>query len=1075
MLTKTLFKSTKGIAGGFVLMLVGHALLAQDAEPVEEVVVTGIRSSLESALDVKRNADSIVDHISSEDIGSLPALDLGEALQAIPGIQLNAESTQRTSDINLRGLSGGFVMTTANGLGIATPSLSTSEKGASNPFGAFESSIFRGITVIKTPTADLPSGAIAGYIDKQLPSALSANRDRYEIQLGNRYEQLNDSNDMELSFRGRKELIEDVLAISGTYASSEQNFRRDTINITRYADVTGGANFFLGENGQTLDEYKAEWGLPEDANILYTGEVRHFSELANGDRDSYAVNLEWQATDKLFVGLDLLGSEKDLHDANSDIFILAPRQRNGTTAASRITPTAGVEPIYAFTNDPLFDGDGNVIAQGSDNYLITDYTYENGQYYPGNRLTDRLEQTGGQYLTAEWAEDRWALSVGAVRSDAEAESYHTQFDARYRPADRRRGGGRSPDDTNGIMGRMITGTGNIDNYFLDVNGFENLSLDGNFVYALRRADNRPYEELDRLLTQLSASWRGTNPDGTKHNTSMLVTGNEVFVDRDYDELKFDFEYDLDVSIWNSVKVGAYTSKEEFARLQNRDSSAYMNLDGIGNDLLIPAVYTRGNEFFNGNAPGAASADDGWVSIDVKAARAALTQGIEERYNDAYQRLLDDPTVEEGNTASDALTQAEKDQAIAFFADPEFTSGGFLRRRGRGEEVNSYTSSIEIKSAYLMANFSGDIGRMAFRGNAGLRYAETINSGRGLALVPKENETATQRNRLWDDEYQLSTPSNTYNHLLPSINFSLDVMEDVVVRAAYYEGIVRPNVASFRPNGYTSGGDRTVRIQVADSELLPFEADSWDLSVNWYNRQGSVISVGYFQKDVRDQSDFERICPTDGGGFGFGTLSLTGTAADPICASDDLSTVSSGLLDDPTTPQDESVEEIYREFIITQRVNSNAEQTVRGYEMALQQNLDILPAPWSNFGGIVNFSRVTNDGERIPGVSETSYNLVGYYETDKFNIRLAYNYRSDYLLVSTGTFNGTADRDVKGRGRLDLSATYRPTNGLRLTFRSYNLLDEIYQEFQARNQELGRRTNYDGRIFSVSANYVLGSR
>ena len=1063
------------------LLLGSHQLLAEDAEAadeaeasgeaevIEEVVVTGIRSSLENALAFKRNANSIVDHISAEDIGSLPALDLGEALQAIPGIQLNAESTQRTSDINLRGLSGGYVLTTANGFGVATPSLSTSEKGAANPFGAFEPSIFRGVTVIKTPTADLPTGAIAGYIDKKLPSALSANRDRYELQLGSRHEQLNDSNDMELSFRGRKELIEDVLAVSGTYARSEQNFRRDTVNITRYASVTGGANFFKGENGQTLDEYRAEWELPEDANILYTGEVRQFSELAEGDRESYALNVEWQATDKLFLGLDVLSSEKDLADANSDIFILAPRQRHGSTAASRITPTAGVAPIYAFTNDPLLDDDGNIIAQGTENYLITDYTFENTQYYPGNRLTDRFESTVGQYLTADWVEDTWSLSVGAVRSEAEAEVYHTQFDARYRPADRR----RNPDNTNGINGRMVTGTGDIGSYLLEVNGYENLSLDGNFVYALRGSDNRPHEVLDRLLTQLSASWRGTNPDGTLHNTSMLVTGNEVFITRDYDEYRVDFEYDFNVPFLDSVKVGAYTSEEQFWRMQNRDSSAFMNLDGISNDLLIPAVYTQGNDFFDGNASGVAGADGGWVSIDVKPARAALTQGILDRYNEVYQQLVDDPTVEDGNRASDALTQAEKDQAIAFFADPEFTSGGFLRRRGQGNEVNSYTSSVEINSAYFMVSFSGDIGRMAYRGNAGLRYAETTNTGRGLALVPKENETAVQRARLWDDEFELSTPSNSYNHTLPSVNLSLDVTQDVVVRAAYYEGIVRPNVASFRPNGYTRGGDRTVRIQVADSELLPFEAESWDLSVNWYNRAGSVVSVGFFQKDVLDQTDFERICPADGGGFGFGTLTLTGTAADPLCFSDDLTFASSGTMDDPNTPEDESIEEVNREVIITQRINTSEEQTVKGYEMAIQQNLDFLPSPWNNFGGIVNYSKVTNDGERIAGVSETSYNIVGYYETEKFNIRLAYNYRDDYLLVSTGTFNGTADRDVKGRGRLDLSASYRPTSKLRFTFRAYNLLDEIYEEYQARNPQLARRTNYDGRIFSLSANYVLG--
>lgn len=1052
-------------------LLAGAAIAQEEQEqaeeapaseaPIEEVVVTGIRSSLEDALGFKRAASSIVDHITAEDIGSLPALDLGEALQAVPGVQIVADESQRTSSINLRGLSGGYVITTADGFGIASPSLSTSETGAPNPFGAFEPSIFRGITVIKTPTADLPTGAIAGIVDQKLPKALAIKRDRFEVNVGSRYEELADNYDGEISFRARKELIEDKLAIAGTYAQSEQNFRRDSLNITRYEDavITSGnatnrsRRVFVGPDGETLDEWKAANGIPDAANVLIMSEVRQFSELAEGDRHSYALNVAWEPTEELAFNLDFLGTEKDLEDATSDVFIFGLREGN---AFSNYTPTPGVAPIFAFTDE-----------DGTENYLITDYTYDNAQYFPGARLTDRFEKSDGVFLKGEWARDKLTMSFGAAKSDAEASSFSTQFDARYRPADRRPGGSRSPDDTNGITGRAVTGSGDLDAFLLTMEGTDNLTLSNAFQYPLNPAvHDRPHEILDRLLTQSSVSSIGDNPDGTKNRTFFLVTSQERIMSRKHEQFNLDFEYDLDIPVIDSVKVGAFHSKEEYFTRQLRPTAAFINLEGITDDLLVPAVHTQGNAFFDGNLPGALTTDQGWLTIDTQAAVAALTEGIERRYNEVYAALLADPTVEEGNTAPDALTNAQKQQAIEFYKDPVFTDDGFLARRRDNDNTAFHSSEVDIEAAYLMANFSGELGGMAYRGNAGLRYAETKTSGSGLVQAARGNGA-----RLWDNTYELSTPSHSYSNTLPSINLSLDIREDLVLRTAYYEGISRPNVAAFRPNGIINEGDRAISIRIADTILPAFEADSFDISLNWYNRSGSVVSLGYFQKDVRDQSDLVQICPADGGGLGYGTLTLVGSGASAICEQDELHTIF--IPDDPDTPEDESgTEQINREVTITQRVNKSDEQTVKGYEFAVQQNLDFLPGFWSHFGGMFNFSRVTNDGERIPGISERQYNIVGYYETDRFNARLAYNYRSEYLLATTGTFTGFADRDAKDRKRLDFSTSYEVLDNLRVTFRAYNLLDDIFEEFQGRNQALGRRANYDGRVYSLAVRYVF---
>lgn len=1080
--------------GGAVFALSAQGVLAQavreanTATVTEEVVVTGVRRSLETALEIKRNATSIVEHISAEDIGSLPALDLGESLQAIPGVQLNVENDQRTSDINLRGLPGGYVLTTANGFGFATPSLSSSPRGASNPFGSFEGSIFRGITVIKTPRADMLDGAIAGYVEKKLPKALSGSKDSLSINVGTRYEQIADDFDPEISVRANKTIIDDVLAISGTYARSEQRFRRDSLNFTRYENFLD--SFLDPASGFTsVNEYKESVGLGPNDNLLYASEVRQFSERAEGDRESYAFNVEWQATDNLKFGIDFLGTEKNLFNNAQDVFILGTRQSIGGVGVSDIIPNPDADPIFGFTVPATINENGVETAPAVDTYVVTDYFFSNAQYFPGNRNTDRFEKTDGVFVTAEWENDYWTISGGFSVSDAEASRINAQIDTRYQPADRRSDQTR----TNGITGRLRTGNDNfLDDYLLEINGFQNLDLSEPFRYDLRASDDTPHEIFDRALTRTNLISTGTNDDLSLFNTRILVTSNEQFVQRENDSFKLDIERALETEFFDTVKAGVFSSSEKFASQFRFHTPAFTNIfnNAINNDLLGPAEFARGNDFYNGNLPGFAGVEGGWLAVDINATVNTLTQGVEEGYRENYQALVDSVTVEGGNAADDALTDDQKAQALAYYAEPEFTSLGFLRRRGGTSEAQDFESQVDIESVYIMTEFSADLGSVPMSGNFGVRYSKTENEALGLTFSPDDpagvveefNDDGTlfrtynvNDNRainsggdggiLYNDIYQVSNPKNSYENFLPSLNLSFELKEDLLLRAAYYEAISRPNVASFRPNGSVSVNDRTIRVQVADSELQPFEAKSADILLSWYNRAGSVISIGYFQKDVKGDTVNTTICPEDGGGLGFGALSLEGPVGAEICRADEFTNVD--IRDDDGNVT--GTESIQREVIVNQRVISEEEQTIKGFELVIQQNLDFLPEPFSYFGGQLSYTNATNDGARIQGISENAYNLITYFETDNFTTRLSYNYRDSYLLNQASSFTGFEDREVKPRGRLDLSLSYRFTKDLRLTFRAFNLLDEVYEEFQSGNENLPKRSNYDGRIYSLSAN------
>jgi TonB-dependent receptor len=96
------------------LVTASPAVMAQGDETIEQIVVTGIRSSLTNAMDIKRNADGVVDAISAEDIGKFPDANLAESLQRITGVSIDRAGNEG-NQITVRGLGPNFNMVTLNG------------------------------------------------------------------------------------------------------------------------------------------------------------------------------------------------------------------------------------------------------------------------------------------------------------------------------------------------------------------------------------------------------------------------------------------------------------------------------------------------------------------------------------------------------------------------------------------------------------------------------------------------------------------------------------------------------------------------------------------------------------------------------------------------------------------------------------------------------------------------------------------------------------------------------------------------------------------------------------------------
>lgn len=138
------------------------------AVAIEEIVVVGVRKSLQDEANAKRQAVNFSDSVYAEDIGKFPDADIAESLNRVPGVQLTRDINDQGVQVSVRGLGPSFTKVTLNGAQIAVASDGTTDAGNSNrevDLDLFPTELFSKLTVDKTPSAHLLEGGIAGTVD----------------------------------------------------------------------------------------------------------------------------------------------------------------------------------------------------------------------------------------------------------------------------------------------------------------------------------------------------------------------------------------------------------------------------------------------------------------------------------------------------------------------------------------------------------------------------------------------------------------------------------------------------------------------------------------------------------------------------------------------------------------------------------------------------------------------------------------------------------------------------------------------------------------------------------------------
>jgi len=380
-----------------------------------------------------------------------------------------------------------------------------------------------------------------------------------------------------------------------------------------------------------------------------------------------------------------------------------------------------------------------------------------------------------------------------------------------------------------------------------------------------------------------------------------------------------------------------------------------------------------------------------------------------------------------------------------------------------DNSRTFNTDVDITSAYVMFRFDGaNLGsELPIRGNVGVRYVET----------KRDVMAYTESDLLVDGELQNSAKFD-FTDTLPSINLIWDIREDLMLRAAWYETIVRPNANEFgvdssvdvNPNDWEDPGVDidNVDIELGNPFLLPFSADAWDISLEWYNRKGSGLSAAYFQKDIVNGIEDRTLCPADISSISqLDVYDFSGIITGQLAESGGLCLDEAGV-----------------EVVIEDSINNTEGFTINGWEIGVLQNFDFLDNWMRGFGIRANLTVIDASegpdfdasGNRLPleNVSETTYNIIGYYDADTWGARLAYRNRSEYFLESTGTFGGE-DRFVGDSDRLDLSASWRPMENLSVRAEIFNLTDETRIEYQGLPVRV-RDLRYTGRTYTVGLKY-----
>jgi len=273
------------------------------------------------------------------------------------------------------------------------------------------------------------------------------------------------------------------------------------------------------------------------------------------------------------------------------------------------------------------------------------------------------------------------------------------------------------------------------------------------------------------------------------------------------------------------------------------------------------------------------------------------------------------------------------------------------------------------------------------------------------------------------------------------------VEGLQFRASYFKGVAPPEFGLTRAyfpislstglEDIEAGGGRPIaRINAGNPDLLPAESDNFDFTVEWYFADVGQLTFAMFYKELDNirTNDIQRRSFTNNGAT--------------------------------------------FDAIVTTAVNSKETGKIKGFEVAYQQQFTFLDGWLGGFGVNANYTYVdssnvpqstlsetdpdvaagnqsTIDTSRLPleGLSKHTVNIQPFWEYGDWSARLAYSWRSEFLLTIRDVIVPFQPIMNEATGQLDMSVFYQINDALRIGFQGVNLTQEVIQTTAVINDDL----------------------
>jgi iron complex outermembrane recepter protein len=911
-------------------------------DQVQEVVVTGLRASLEASIEYKRSSDEVVQVVTADDIGKMPDKNVADALQRLPGVTISSAGANEggfdeADRVSMRGTNPSLTLTLINGHAVASGDWfvldQTGTVGRSVSYTLLPSEIVRDAVVYQSSDASLVEGGVAGTVDiiTRKPTDFQQLQ-TIQVSAGAVYADLPDKTSPQFSALGNWLNDDRTFGVLGQLFYEERYLRRDGQELLGYGTITPGSNLALAH--------------PDLANVQYPVLLGAPLFQQTREREGGLVDFEWQPNDHLTVDLNGFYSKLDATNLNDNYLFWGSNIINGGNGQ---LPPAGT--TCAAAPPQLY------------NSCVPGLGLQPGYKVAGNTLTSAT--------FAPYANTFYGVYDQISRPDESSSTGYVDLDVNWSATDHlhffgqvgvTEGHGRTPTQD---VSETLPGVG------------------AGGAYTL-------------YGTTSAATWNLGNTINTSPNPNGVpVAFSWIFGDQNMDVFdreayaKIDGAFDFNNGIFKDLKFGA-----RYAEHERHLWGAIGQGPGCQGEPC-PTNTPPANSPFNPlNYP------TGYVN-----------------YPNNYGFGL-------GGPFPTHIWYWTPAQLAAY--DLSYTNRDPV---SRADWTSDYGLDEKDPSAYLQLDFKGSI----WSGNIGVRYVQTKES-----VTNNVGVTATTPGAITTSAfgpYITETTNNTYNDVLPTGNFKINLTPDLVARAAAGQSVARPDYSALAssislgapppPGGIGSGSG-------ANPNLAPIKSTNGDLALEWYFEPRALLSADAFYMHLDNY-------------VAYGTVQKNFFTSSTFCPN--------GCL---------------LPYLITVPVNATGK--VYGAQFSYQQPIS------DHFGVVLNYtyadgkqtSQVTINGDdRLVGTSKNTANAIAYFESSHFSARVAYNYRSAFY---SGLDRNTAFTQA-AIGTVDATLAWYVNDNFAVTLDGLNLNNPTLK-YWALNEDQPRAFYKNGAQYYLNLRFKL---